>query len=220
VILSDRGWVYVLPRHDQWETVYSIELATGVQQSNGTIYAGSVGRLHPSGDYLYLADRGLSPSDFEKFDVRTGPAMAMYDSPYHGDYAFSGDLWFFEDGSRVIARSANVFRTSPVRAEDMTYAGKLSGLSFVQFATTSSETKRVYAATGTLGGDMFVFDTDFLALRSRVPTPNFSGTVRSSAMFVFASENGTRLYTLVRADPGSGLANDWAFVVMDTAGMN
>jgi len=225
VILGDRGWMYVLPRRDQWENVYSINLSTGVQETSGTIYAGTVGKLHPSGDFIYLADRGLSPSDIEKFDLRAGRAVAMYDSPYHGDYPFSGDLWFLEDGSRLIARSNHVFRVSEARNEDLTYAGKLSGIGTVLNATHSAETRRIYAFespgfVGPASPDLWVFDSEFLGMRNRVPLPKFSANITSYGQFVFVNDKGTRLYMLVKADASGGLANDWAYVILNTTTVN
>lgn len=126
IVLDGRGVIHALPAADQWETVHSVEVATNVESlGTGSLYAGSKGRLHPSGDYLYLADNGLSPSDIEKFDIRTLPATSLYDSPYHGDYGMCGDLWFKEDGSIIYTRCGNTFRSSTTQSQDMLYNGRL-----------------------------------------------------------------------------------------------
>jgi hypothetical protein len=133
IVLDGRGVAHALPAADQWETVHSVEVATNVETlGTGSLYAGSKGRLHPSGDYLYLADNGLSPSDIEKIDIRTLPATSLYDSPYHGDYGMCGDLWFKEDGSAIYTRCGNTFRSSTTQSQDMIYTGRLE-LSISQF---------------------------------------------------------------------------------------
>jgi hypothetical protein len=227
VVLATNGFAYVFPRRDQWTTIFAIELATGAQSNNGnpTIYAGTVGRLHPSGEYIYGANNGLSPSDFEKYDIRGGAPRMLYDSPYHGDYDFAGDVWISEDGARLFARSGNVFRSSPVRSEDMTYAGNFEGILAVRWAADSRIRQRIYV----LGGvgypwddyrtpSLTVYESGFLALRGSValPTmPSGTGSVAVDGRFVFPSADGTRLNVLVQAVPSSGLLLDWGIVALN-----
>lgn len=126
IVLDGRGVAHAFPARDQWQVVHSVDVATNVETlGTGNLYAGVRGRLHPSGDYLYLADNGLSPSDIAKFDVRSGSAIRLYDSPYHGDYAMCGDVWFKEDGATIYTKCGNTFRSSTAQAEDMLYSGRL-----------------------------------------------------------------------------------------------
>ncbi|MDQ4080276.1 MAG: Ig-like domain-containing protein, partial [Gemmatimonadota bacterium] len=228
IVLPGNGWVYAFPRTDQWETIRSINLSTGAESQTGTIYAGTLARLHPSGHYIYGANNGLSPSDFEKYDIRPGVAAFMYDSPYHGDYAFSGNVWISEDGLRLFARSGNVFRSSAVSSEDMRYAGKLQGMSFVQWAAQSTLAGIVVAlpASWCCGdpvnlSEMRVYESTFLAYRGAVPLPRFPvpgvGSFEAEGKFLFFKADGERLYVLLKAEDGSGMALDWGLVVYDRA---
>ena len=228
VILPGNGYVYAFPRVDQWESIRTIALATGAETNSGSssIYAGTRARLHPSGKYIYGADNGISPSDFEKYDIRSGTATVMYDSPYHGDYAFGGDVWASEDGLRLFARSGNVFRSSEVKAEDMLYAGKLSGMTTVQWVTESSAAERVFAVPGASwdtpgASELRVYGREFLALQVAVPLPRFQvpgvGAFRSGGRFVFVSKDGTKAYVLLQADGASGMAQDWGWAVYPVA---
>lgn len=92
--IATNGYVYAMPKTDQWERLRAIKLENGeeVQQSGNSVRAGTVIKMHPSQKYIYGADRGLSPSDIEKYDLRDGEPKYLYDSPYHGDYAVCGDL--------------------------------------------------------------------------------------------------------------------------------
>lgn len=228
LVLASNGWVYVFPRTDQWVSIHSLELSTGLEKTTGgTIRAGTLAKMHPSGKYIYGADNGLSPSDFEKYDIRSGAAIVMYDSPYHGDFAFSGDLWISEDGLRLFARSGNVFRSSEVPTEDMRYAGSLQGMTSVAWATQSTAAGRVFALPGanfsspTPPSELRVYDSAFLAYRGALPLPQFAvpgvGSFRSEGRFVFSSPSGQRVYLLVRADNASGMALDWGLVVYSLA---
>jgi hypothetical protein len=229
IVLPQNGYVYVFPRRDQWESIRAVNLATGVEtQSAGwSIYAGTLGRLHPSGDFIYGANNGLSPSDFEKYDIRKGTPTVMYDSPYHGDYAFGGNVWISEDGTRLFARSGNVFRSSPVQAEDMRYAGKLAGINAVRWAADSRARSRVYvlgAADAPFGDDrtpdINVFESAFLAAQGAVALPRMSaaGTpVDVDGQFLFVGSGAARLYVLLKAVASAGLQQDWALAVLDPA---
>lgn len=227
--LPGNGWVYAFPRIDQWETIRSIELSTGTEHTTGTIRAGTKVRLHPSGEYIYGANNGLSPSDFEKYDISSGIALILYDSPYHGDYAFSGNLWIYDDGTRIIARSSNVFSSSSVRDQDLLYVGSLPEVNSVTAAAHSSILERV-VLVGTEeywgeGGDELASYTDaFLTLQGTLALPAYIETGQSgselfpsSGRFVFANAAGTAVYVLLRGkEPYVGRFNT-ALAVFDAA---
>lgn len=127
VILAGNGYVYALPRRDQWSEIHSVEISSNTESSSGypMIYAGTLAKLHPSGQYMYGANNGLSPSDIEKYDIRSGTAKVMNDSPYHGDYAMCGNLWFNASGSHIYTACGNTFKSTTDDTSDMTYTGKL-----------------------------------------------------------------------------------------------
>lgn len=125
--ISTNGYVYAMPKTDQWESLRALNLSNGEEtlQNGSLVRAGTSIKMHPSQDYIYGADRGLSPSDIEKYDIRNGTSTYLYDSPYHGDYSMCGDLWMSKDGLRIFTRCGNVFRASEIQEQDMTYNGKI-----------------------------------------------------------------------------------------------
>lgn len=228
IILPANGWVYVFPRRDQWTTIRCIRLSTGEEtaQTGRSIYAGMLGRLHPSGSYIYGADNNLSPSDFYKFDVQPGTAAFLWDSPYHGDYLTGGNLWFSDDGARIFGWSGDVFRSSTTQSLDLTYNGHLSGFAYGRWVEHSTAAGRVFAVPGDSWSseappEIRVYGSEFLAFLGTIPLPGFlvpngsgGGTLyHSKGQYAFCNEAGTHLYTLVRAASGSGLVHDWALVV-------
>ena len=108
IVLAPNNYIYAFPKADQWEQIRCINIATKEEtlSSVSSIYAGTKAKLHPSGNYIYGADNGISPSDIEKYDITEGTATYSYDSPYHGDLR-----WVEIYGSK---RMGNVFL--PVRA--------------------------------------------------------------------------------------------------------
>jgi len=126
LVLDGRGSVHAFPRVDQWVQPHSIDIATNTERLGSyPLRAGSHARLQPSADFIYTADNGLSPSDIQKWDITSGVASLLYDSPYHGDYGMCGNLWFQETGATIYTACGNTFRSSTVQAQDMVYSGAL-----------------------------------------------------------------------------------------------
>ena len=145
IVLAGNGYAYAFPRSDQWESIRSINLESETEElgTGYSIYAGTKGKLHPSGKAMYGANNGLSPSDIEKYDISNGVAETLYDSPYHGDYAMCGDLWISEDGFRIFTACGNVFRSSEIRRKDMKYNGSLQDMKHIQWVDHSLPAEKV-----------------------------------------------------------------------------
>lgn len=232
IVLASNGWAYVFPMQDQWERIRCIELATGMEteHTGNYIYDNTKAKLHPSGKYIYGADNGLSPSDFEKYDITGGTAVYMYDSPYHGTYAFSGNIWISDNGARLFARSRNVFNSTENPSTDMTYSGALAGEGNVVTLDHHSGISRIYSVFSTgyiweMVPDSMarIYEAEYLAYLGTVPFPGFlipdgtgSGSFYNSlGYFGFLNSAGTEYYVLVKAEEGSGALNDWAIATIE-----
>jgi hypothetical protein len=224
VVLAGNGFVYVFPKQDQWQAIRCIEIATENEtlHTGRPIYAGTVARLHPGGTAIYGANRGLSPSDIEKYSIAGGTASYLYDSPYHGDYEMCGDLWISEDGLRIFTACGKVFRASDVQAEDMRYGGSLSGATHVRYAVHSAAAGKVLVVADQAPASdtvVQVYDQAFLAFEGTLPLPDFvlsTGSFDAHGRFVFFSGDGSQRFAIVQADPNAGLLNDYAVVLFDT----
>lgn len=220
-VLPGNGWLYVFPRHDQWESIRNINLSTGVETRAGTIYAGALGRLNRAGTAIYVPTMGLSPSSVDKYSITNGVVQSLWSSPYWGEHSY-GNLWLSEDGGRIYAASGEVFWTADVRGQDMSYAGALAGSGTVFGATDSRERGRAYVVSNDNSHGLRVYDTQYLAFRGVVPLPQFtggSGPISAQGYFVFANPAGDRVYVLERADPSGGLAHDWGLAVLDAGAL-
>lgn len=233
IIFGPNNFAYVFPKTDQWESIRCINLQTGIEtnSSNGSIYAGTVGRLHPSGKYIYGAENNISPSDIEKYDIRNGTLTFMYDSPYHGDYPMGGNIWFTENGDRIFARSRRVFRASETKELDITYNGEMAGTGNIVTLDHHLSTKKIYCVLST--GNQWenipsnvvsVYESDFL---NPIGTKELQGFIfpdgqgggkffKSRGYFAFVNSTGHKLHVLAKAEPGSGSLNEWAILSLDT----
>ena len=215
VVHGGNGWVYVFPQQDQWETIRCLNLASG-QVTNHTglpIYAGTKARLHPGGQAMYGANNGLSPSDIEKYSIVNGTAQRLYDSPYHGDYPMCGDLWFTQDGLRIVTRCGNTFRSSPVQSEDMTYTGSLAGSGTIQYADHSSGSQKIVIVPSGATADLKLrfYDQAFLNFEGEVALPSWivgGNPFPTHGRFVFHDGAGQKAFVVLQADASSGLLLD------------
>lgn len=236
-IVLTSTYAYVFPKRDQWEEVRCINLSNGVESlsSGGSIYAGSLGKLDPSGKYIYSADNGLSPADIEKADATAGTLKMMYDSPYHGDYPLGGNLWFLEDGKSLVSKYGVKTTVSEIKSQDMIYDGKLTlpvigeYNSFIQAFDHDLTTDNIFLVAGasqysaeqkidsaiTVYNGTGLFQVKRLPLESYLANNGKGTTVPARGKFLFASPNGTKVYVLTEAPLGYGIANRFALQVIE-----
>lgn len=220
-VLGGNGWAYLFPRVDQWVTLHSVELATGVEVNTGSIYAGDRAALSPSDPgALYAVTSGLSPAQIYRWDVSGGAAAYRWESPYWGSYPMGPDLWFSADGARLFTAAGTAFRTSSTQSQDLQYGGQLSGLSAVKHLDCSST--EIAAIPATYGWDpstatsdttVELFDPTYLGHQDRISLPWWAvgaGAFQTHGLFVFHSASGAKRYVIVQADGTSGLLHDTA----------
>ncbi|BFM12657.1 hypothetical protein R50072_28100 [Simiduia litorea] len=209
--IATNGFVYAMPKTDQWESLRSLKMDTGEEfQSGGySVRAGTVMKMHPTQQSIYGANRGLSPSDIEKYDISAGAPSYLYDSPYHGNYAMCGDLWISRDGLRIFTRCGNVFRSSDVREQDMLYNGSLDLVQNIASLSHFGE-KVAYIDSG---------ETDKIAYygysvltpkgKAELPVEITNGeSYRVDGRFVFHRPDGQEI-VLAQVDASAGYLRDW-----------
>ena len=236
IVLTNDGWAYVFPTQDQWTTIRCINVTTPnaleTEHTGHNIYAGTKAKLHPSGKYVYGADNNLSPSDIEKYNIQNGTAQYLYDSPYHGDYAMNGDLWFEESGERLFTRAGTVFKTSEIQSLDMIYNGTITlegnyrTVAWLDQLDLKNELYLVLQEDSWYNESIvpyvYVYNSDNLSYITKRKLEDYSVVdgeeivfYEAKPYFVFARSNGTQLYVITKA-VGSGLAHEWAIQIVDS----
>ena len=219
IVLDRHRRAHLVPYRGQWVAFHSEDFAIDRAVGVGIIYAGAQLRMHPREDWVYAADVGLSPSDFEKFDVGELPPESLGDSPYHGDFHISGNLWISEDGDRLLTAGGSTFHSSSDPGLDMTYSGALPDGKRVMWADHSTETDEwaviVAAEYGSLPRKLAFYTDDFFNEVSVVdlegiPVPD--GVAATSGSHVFQSEDGSSFVVLLKAD---GLFHQFAVQITD-----
>ena len=234
--IGNNNWAYAVPKDGSHVRVQCVNLIDNsvvehLMNGNQTVSDGSKIKLHPSGNSIYLADNGVSPSDLDKLDISSDTAKYLYDSPYHGDYAISGDLWFSEDGKRIFTRGTSVFKTSVIKEQDMLYNGKITLESNSSFNygriiwLDHLETKKnlyLLSSADDYWDDankpyVYIYNSDNLTFKNKIEleeylvSDNFGGGdfYPAEPYFVFSKSNGDEIYAITKA-VGSGLVNEWA----------
>jgi len=165
VVLGRNNWAYVYPADGQWEYVRCIDLDTEeeVLSQGNFVRETTSAEKHPTMDVIYGANNGVSPSDIERMDISSDTAVYAYDSPYHGDYAFSGALWISESGESIYTRGKTVVSSDPLESKDMVYKGSLQTEAREVFWAHDSESENIVAA---VVGDRAYVDGEY----RQVPT--------------------------------------------------
>lgn len=210
IVFGANNWVHCFGP----SSIVTIDLASGVTGSYNTSGRLRRGRLHPDGLAMYVPTSGVSPDNFERFNVVTSPVEFVRRSPYHGTYRFGGDVWLTADGYTLVARSRNLFFSSTSSSVDMTYRGVLAGIGELNWAVHSPSAGRL----ATLGGEynatfdltdysLREYDDEQFALARIVvlpKTPANNTSYLGEGRFAAYRSDGSQLYVITRADTGAG----------------
>jgi uncharacterized protein (TIGR03437 family) len=223
-LIGAGDYIYALPRRDQWTRIFAVQISTGadVTPTNFySFYAGTLGRITKDGTTLYAAQNGISPDHMQRFELSAGLPVYKYDWPYHGTYYTGGNLWFSEDNQRIFARSGSVFRINPVQSLDMVYNGQLAGP--IASVAHSTAVNKVFALPYTgngfynpaplTQGEIDLYDYQFLSSTGKLFLPHVASNGKSYAYFgqyIFTTNDGKQLVTIMQADAAAGLLNDFA----------
>lgn len=223
IVHAGNGFAYAFTP-DYFDDIYSINLTTeAVTTSNGG-RTPAAARLHPAGNRVYGADRNLSPDDIMRIDVTpAGPADFAYDSPYHGNYSFCGNLWTSMDGLRLFTACGNVFRASDDPMQDMTFSGQLSEETFITWTSHSQSANSVVVLPSFTNlprndNEVHYYTHDFLLYRGKATLPPFEVDEEAWAprgRWIFFNAAGTKQYVIVQADEDSNLELDFGVVTID-----
>ncbi len=212
VILS-KDWIHVLANYGGGGR---IELATGNFVKNS--FYGTGGRLNVAVNAIYGTRDGTSPNDVQKYDIASDRNT---DSPYHGDYAICGPVWFSPDGVRIYTGCGTIFRASSDPTQDMRYLSSFNGVNRINALAEAGGRIALIPESSGLGSSqpgnndsrVLVFNSDYLTpVADFMLRPFVIGgkTYRARGRWIFFSADPNELWALVQAEFGSGLLNDFA----------
>ncbi|MEK6482534.1 hypothetical protein WJR50_33710 [Catalinimonas sp. 4WD22] len=230
IVFADNGWAYCSV-DDYDDNLIGINLSTGDVVRHTAYSSSSRGKikLDNTGNYIYLADQGVTPSDLHKYSIENDTAVYMYDSQYHGDYSISGNLWLSEDGNRIFSRGGSVFKTSTVESNDMVYNGELDLYQEAYHVLTSvfdlehnALNQEIYLL-GSRGYDkpkypyLFIHNHENLLLKDKIGLEKYitrdgqggGSYYEPDPYFVFLNNAGNEAFVITKAYE-SGLLYEWA----------
>jgi hypothetical protein len=214
IVLDSNQRAHLVPVRDQWVDFVSLDFANDLVSEVGAARANTQLRMHPLSDWVYGADRGLSPSDFEKWDVSLFPSTSLGDSPYHGDFSISGNIWISETGDQLLVAGANRFLASADPMLDMTHTGVIADDIVIEWADHSAERGEWVVATSGQSGlalkHLLIYYEDVLLAQQKSvgveAIPTDAAPISSTPRYVFFNDDGTQVIAIIEAI--SGLAND------------
>ena len=215
IVLAPNDWIYAFPKGSNDTRITCVNILDGSQVlSSGTqIHGNTKARLHPSGDYIYGWRNGLCPYDAEKYDIRNGQAIYLYESPYHGEHEFIDQPWITDDGDRIFTPEGKIFNASTTQSEDLIYQGSLSieHNLWIQAFDHNGLTNRICAVYFDYHKDpdeckAQIFSGDDLNALATVTLPGFLvgqpssfQIVPSEGAYGFFNSGGTKFHAIVRS---------------------
>ena len=122
IAVSSDGYLYAVSSTRLSEPIISYALddpSMPVDRERG--YENSILRLHPDESRLYAATTRIGPSDVEQFTLSQGRFIERWDSPYHGDHRFDGNIFIHPDGEYLLSKGGDIFGLSDVQDDDLIY---------------------------------------------------------------------------------------------------
>jgi hypothetical protein len=223
------GYVYVLPTYVG--SVISVNLSTGIYSLKDFFY-GSGGKYNSYTNAIYGTRDGISPNDIERYTITNGIFSIQTDSPYHGDYAACGEVWFSPDLTRIYNGCGTVYRASTDPARDMTYLATFPGLNGIKHLSTSAARQRVALITGNpmvaasypaSENQVLLYESSYLNLVGNYQMPDFvvgSSNYPAHAKWVFFSNDSSLLHVVLQADSSSNVRNSFAVFTISLTNVN
>jgi hypothetical protein len=219
IVLGNNKWAYVFPKDGQWTYIRSVNMSLPYDNEAkrtiyNQVYQGTLGRIHPSGNYIYTAN-GLSSSTIEKFNIQNGDMSDKFQSSFQGSYSSSPNVWFSKDGYRLFTDKKLVLKTSDNYSLDMSYNGTIdpNAFSSIKWLDFSALKNNIYviACEGDywsqkIIGTISIYDASNLVFKNTSElekifiSDNKSGGTNytSEPNFVFSNSLENRLYILTK----------------------
>ncbi len=230
IVLGNNKWAYIFPKEGQWTYIRSVNMNLnydneGKRSIYNQIFSGTMGRLHPSGNYIYTAN-GLSSTEIQKFYIQNGDIDDMIQNRLQRNYSILPNIWFSEDGHRIFTDQKLALKTSGIPSLDMAYNGTIDPdtNSYIKWLDFSTIKNNIYLITYV--GDFWtqktdpyisIYDASNLVFTNKIQLENTfiadnkgGGTsYNSEPYFVFSNSSGNSLYTLTKA-VSSDMIIEWA----------
>lgn len=124
LVVTDKSELVVSSGSGQWTSIWMFDAFSGRLKDKAAIRQASNLLLHPNQAWVFAADTDLSPSDFERFEIKNGSISQKDQLPYHGDYPIGGKIWMIDSGNKIIARDCHLFDIN-----NLLYTGRFNGCS-------------------------------------------------------------------------------------------
>ncbi|CAI2766370.1 hypothetical protein [Flavobacterium collinsii] len=235
IVLGNNRWAYVFPEKDQWTYIKSVNMNLEYNyEMPRSIYnqisAGTKGRLHPSGKYIY-SQSPLSRAKVQRLTIKKGDIDDQYESNFEEENYTIPSIWFSEDGNRLFTRERSVLKTSELNNLDAVYNGKIPSESNykIDWLDHSSSKGKLYVIFSNddkwnpiKSNNIYVFNDSDLSYVNKFDLEKYFNQTKKNSVetydavpyFVFSNSTGNRLFVVTKA-LDSDLVNKWAIQKID-----
>lgn len=230
IVLGNNKWAYVFPEKDQWTYIksvnmnleYNYEMPISIYNQ---VYAGTKGRLHPSGNYIY-AQSPTSRAKIQRLTIKNGDIDDRYESDFEEENYTIPSIWFSEDGNRLFTGERSVLKTSELTNLDAVYNGKIPSENNykIDWLDHSSSKGKLYVIFSNgdrwnliKSNNIYVFNDADLSYLNKFDLEKYFNQTKNNSpetydavpYFVFSNSTGNRLFVITKA-LDSDLVNEWA----------
>ena len=201
---------------------YNYEMTRSIYNQ---VTAGTKGRLHPSGKYIY-SQSPTSRAQIQRLTIKNGDIDDLYESNFEEENYTIPSIWFSEDGNRLFTRERSVLKTSELNNLDAVYNGKIPSENNykIDWLDHSSSKGKLYVIFSNADqwnpiklNNIYIFnDADLSYVNKFDLEKYFNQTKKNSEetydavpYFVFSNSTGNRLFVITKA-LDSNLVNEWA----------
>jgi len=212
IVLDKNNIAHYVPNNILTDNLYSINFEDNLELKGARSYVANL-RIHPTGDRIYAAWRGIIPGNIASFSTETFPVSKIDESDYNTIENISYNLWLSEDGENILIRNGLIFEANEDPDQDLEYVTALSENPKLSWADHSSESGEWIGAQYT---DISLVDREvpFQDKIYYINDANFTiektvdvadittsfGRFKAGAPYVFHSPDGTKIYTVLRSD--------------------
>ncbi|WP_343588688.1 hypothetical protein [Flavobacterium sp.] len=230
IVLGKNRWAYVFPEKDQWTYIksvnmnleYNYEMPISIYNQ---LHAGAKGRLHPSGNYIYMQSP-LSRGQVQRLTIKNGDIDDRYESNFEEENYTIPSIWFSENGDRLFTRERSVLKTSELNSLDGAYNGRIPSENNykIDWLDHSSLKGKLYVIFSSgdqwnliKSNSIYVFNDADLSYVNKLELEKYSNqtgrnnveTFDAMPYFAFSNSTGKNLFVITKA-LDSDLVNEWA----------
>ncbi|HAE27109.1 MULTISPECIES: YncE family protein [Hyphomonas] len=201
IVLDRNGRAHMNTERGNTGPLVTVDFGSDQVSLNYSVFLGTLLRMHPLENWIYGVTTRQTPAILRKWDATTLPVQSIRSETIGVDKdELGGNIWFSEDGQRMLTATGKLFTISGNDSEDLLLDKTIQDGIFAAWADHSSETGEWAVVIGnsanvpSLNGKVAFYDDQTLTRKSAAELRDvpIGGTLYPVlAARIFYSEDGS-----------------------------